>query len=105
MKKVIFYVPAIIFTIFYGAIAIGNIAFISPIIVVWLALFYVSGFILNKNFFWGSLLGALPAIHLIYMATQETGQVINEMPIGVVVLIFYMISGYFVYRNNQRIKE
>ncbi len=42
-------------------------------------LFIISGFILNKNVFWGSLLGTLPAIHLIYMGTQETGQIINEM--------------------------
>lgn len=102
MKKLIFYIPAIIFTILYGVIAISEKGSISPIVLIWLALFYISGFILNKNIFWGSLLGALPAIHLIYMGTQETGQIFNEIPIGIVVLIFYIICGYSVYRNNKK---
>lgn len=101
MKKIIFYVPAIIFTILYGVAVISNIGAISPIVVIWLALFFISGFILSKNISWGSLLGVLPAIHLIYMGTQETGQIINEMPVGVVVLIFYITCGYFIHRNNK----
>ena len=71
MKKIIFYVPAIICVILYGVVAINNIGAISPIVVVWLALFFISGFILNKNVFWGSALGALPAIHLIYMEHRK----------------------------------
>ena len=101
MRKIVFYVPAIIYAILYGVVAISNIGTISPYVIVWLALFFISGLILNKNVFWGSLLGALPAIHLIYMGTQETGQIINEMPIGIVVLIFYIICGCFVYINNK----
>lgn len=104
MKKNIFYIPAIIFTILYGVATISNIGAISPIVVIWLALFFISGFILNKNIFWGSLLGALPAIHLIYMGTQETRQIVSEMPIGVVVLIFYITCGYFINRNNKTSK-
>ncbi len=102
MKRIVFYIPAIIFAILYGVIAIRNIGAISPIVVVWLALFFISGFILNKNVFWGSLLGTLPAIHLIYMGTQETGQIINEMPTGIVVLIFYIICGGFVFYKNKK---
>lgn len=105
MKKIIFYIPAIILAILHGVIVISNIGTISPIVVVWLALFIISGFILNKNVFWGSLLGTLPAIHLIYMGTQETGQIINEMSAGIVILIFYIICGYFVYRNNKKNKQ
>lgn len=104
MRKSIFYIPAIIFAILYGMIAISDIRAISPIVLIWLALFFISGFILNKNIFWGSLLGTLPAIHLIYMGTQEKGQIINEMPIGIVLLIFYTMGGYFVYRNNNKVK-
>jgi len=101
MRKIVFYVPAIIYAILYGVVAISNIGTISPYVIVWLALFFISGLILNKNVFWGSLLGALPAIHLIYMGTQETGQIVNEMPTGIVVLIFYIICGCFVYINNK----
>lgn len=105
MKKITFYIPAIIFTILYGLLAVGSIGTLSPIIIVWLALFFVSGFILSKNTFWGSLFGMLPAIHLVYMGTQETGQIINETPIGIVLLIFYIICGYYVYINSKKSKE
>jgi cbb3-type cytochrome oxidase subunit 3 len=101
MRKVIFYIPAIIFAILYGLLAISDIGAISPIIVVWLALFFIGGLMLHKNFFGGSLFGALPAIHLIYMGTQQTGQIFNEAPIGIVILIFYLLCGYFVYRSNK----
>jgi len=80
---------------------VSDIGAISPIIVVWLALFFIGGLMLHKNFFGGSLFGALPAIHLIYMGTQQTGQIFNEAPIGIVILIFYLLCGYFVYRSNK----
>jgi uncharacterized membrane protein (UPF0136 family) len=105
MKKIRFYIPAIIFAVFYGMIAISDIGAISPIVFIWLALFFISGYILHKNIYWGSIFGTLPAIHLIYMGTQETGQIINEMPIGIVVLIFYIICGYIVYKNYKSSKS
>lgn len=101
MKKIIFYIPFIIFAIFFGVITISDNGVISPIAIVWLALFFISGLILHKNVYWGSLFGTLPAIHMIYMGTQETGQIINEMPIGIIILIFYIICGYFVYKSNK----
>lgn len=105
MKKIIFYIPAIIFTFFYGMIAISNKWPISPIVFIWLALFFVSGYILHRNVYWGSLFGLLPAIHLIYMGTQDTGQIISETPIGIVVFIFYIICGCVVFKNNKREKS
>lgn len=103
LKKIIFYIPLIIFAFFYGVIAIiaSGTGSISPIAIVWLALFFISGLILHKNVYWGSLFGTLPAIHIIYMGTQERGQIINEMPIGIILLIFYIICGYFVYKSNN----
>lgn len=102
MKKIVFYIPAIIFTAIFGSVAIifGGIRVISPLVAVWLVLFFISGILLNKNMFLGSILGALPAIHMIYMGTKETGQIINEKPIGIVVLLFYIICGYAIYRKD-----
>lgn len=97
MKKILFYIPAIIFTVFYSFVAISRIGTISPIVLVWLALFFVSGFVMNKNIFWGSIFGMLPAINLIYLGTRDTGQIISEIPIGVIVLIFYIICGSCVF--------
>ncbi len=78
MKKIVFYIPAILFAVVCGWLAISfGIGAISPIIFVWIALFLVSGFLLNKDRFLGGILGMLPGIHLIYMSTKYTGQVIN----------------------------
>lgn len=100
MKKILFYLPAILCIIFYGAVAFIGLAF-SPIAIVWAALFCVSGFILNKKQFWGALAGMLPAVHILYMGTQETGQVMNETPVGVAVFLFYALCGYLVFRKAQ----
>lgn len=102
MKKILFHIPAIIFTIFYGFIVVNHIGAISPVVLLWLVLFFVSGFILGKNIFWGSIVGMLPAINLIYLGTRDTGQMINEIPIGVIVLIFYIICGGFVFYKNKK---
>ncbi len=105
MKKIAFYMPVIIFTVIFGLIAIiiRDIRFIiSPIVAVWLVLFMISGILLSKNMFWGSLLGALPGIHWIYMGTQYTMQTINEMPIGIVIITFYIISGGFVFYKTKK---
>lgn len=101
VKKILFFIPAIIFALFYGFLAIIDIGAISPIVIGWLALFIVAGFLLSKSVFLGSLLGIFPAIHLIYMSTQETGQVLNiELPLGIIVLLFYIIFGYLVYKHR-----
>jgi len=104
MNKIVFYIPAILFTIVYGWLAIFfRIGSISPIIFVWIALFLVSGFLLNKDKFWGGILGMLPGIHFIYASTKYTGQAINERPIGIVVMIFYMLcSGYVFSKGNKK---
>lgn len=104
MEKVVYYIPSIIFTVFYGLLVISGIGIgaISPVVAVWLVLFLISGILLSKNMFWGSLLGALPAIHLIYMGTQETGQTMSETPIGIIILIFYTICGGFVFYKSKK---
>jgi len=105
MKKIVFYIPAIIFTVIYGLVEIGHIGSISPVVAVWLGLFFMSGILLNKGIFWGGLIGSLPAIHLIYMGNQETGQLIKETPIGVIILIFYIVSSSFIYYKSKKIKN
>ena len=102
MKKIIFYLPAIIFTIFFSFAATWSIGAISPVAFVWLTMFFISGFILSKDVYWGSFLGVLPAIHMIYMGTQETGQIINEMPRVVAILFVYIVCGYYVHMNNKK---
>lgn len=101
MKKIFFFLPAIVFTIFYGWAALGGIGAIHPIILIWLVLFWIAGVLLCKTMSWGGCLGIFPAACFIYMGTQETGQVISETPIGMVVLLYYAVCTYCVYKRNR----
>ncbi|MEG1964610.1 MAG: hypothetical protein RR064_00520 [Oscillospiraceae bacterium] len=103
--KILFYIPAIIFTALYGVLAIEEIGAISPVVIIWLTLFFASGFLLAKDKFWGCVLGVMPALHLIYMGTQATGQIINETPIGIIVLIFYVACGGFIYWKTKKTQK
>lgn len=101
MKKVVFYIPAIVLTIFYTWLASMGIGAIHPIVAVWLLLLWVSGAFLNKNITLGGILGIIPATHWIYMSTQDTGQVINiERPLGIATLLYYAICIFWVYKKN-----
>lgn len=101
MKKIVFYIPAILFTILYiwVVITFGMVS-ISPLIFAWIALFLVSGVLLSKDKFWGGILRMLPGIYFIYMGANYTGQRFSERAIGVIALIFYMFcSGYIFYKK------
>ena len=103
VRKSIYFIPTIILSVLYGLVVIGGgISIISSVAAVWLILFLTSGILLSKNIFWGSLLGVLPAIHMIYMGTQDTGQIINEIPIGIIVFVFYIICGGFVFFKSKK---
>ncbi len=102
--KFVFYIPAILFTIFYGLAAMSlGISSISPMAFVWIALFLAAGVLLSKSKFWGAIPGILPGFHLIYMSTKDTGQVMDiEFPLGVIVLIFYVLCSGFVIVKKLR---
>ena len=103
MKKVLFYLPAVIYTIAVIALNIILKTF-SPLWYVWVVLLWLGGFLLNKGKVWGCLFGLLPAIHLLYMSTQSTGQVINiEMPLGIITAL-YMIACCFMVWNKGSTK-
>ena len=100
MKK-LFFIPAIIFTILYGCLALGRIGAIHPIVIACLLLFWIAGVLLSKTMIWGGVLGLIPAACFIYMGTQETGQIFNETPIGIVVLLYYAACMYYVHKKNS----
>lgn len=104
MKNILFYIPAIIFSIFFTWSIIYFAFSFSPIIFAWLALFLAGGILLNKGKFWGGFLGLLPGIHWIYMGTQDTGQIVNEMPIGIIISIFYIVCGSFIFYKSKKSK-
>ena len=105
MRKYIGYIPAVLFTAFY--IFVGFVANIFPVsaVLIWLVCFWLSAFFLHKGLFWGGIFGIFPGVHMIYMSTQYTGQVINiEMPLGIAILLFYAIFGFYLWRKRNEVK-
>ena len=99
MKKVLLYLPSIVFFIVTIVLNIILQTF-SPLWYVWIVLLWLGGFMLNKGKVWGGIFGLLPAIHILYMGTQETGQVINEMPIGVITALYIIICMFVVWKKG-----
>ena len=103
MKKIGLFIPAIVFTAFYGLITLGGgFSIVSPIVYGWIALFIISGLLLSKDKVWGSFFGVLPGIHLIFMSTKDTGQIISELPIGIIVAAFYLLCFGFVFYKKKK---
>ena len=102
MKKYIGYIPAILFTAFYLLAGLTGVSLALSMILVWIACFWISAFLLHKRLFWGGVFGLFPALHMIYMGTQYTGQVINiEISLGFVILLFYFIFGFYLWKNRD----
>ena len=100
MKKVLFYLPAVVYTI--AVIALNIILkTLSPLWYVWVVLLWLGGLLLNKEKVWGGLFGLIPAIHLLYMSTQYTGQVINiEMPLGIATALYVLGCSCWVWKKG-----
>lgn len=102
MRKYIGYIPAILFTTFYLLVGLTGASFAMSMVLVWLACFWISAFLLHKGLFWGGVFGLFPAIHMMYMGTQYTGQVINiEIPLGIAILLFYVIYGFYLWKKKD----
>lgn len=102
MKKIVFFIPAILFTIFYALAALLAMGAIHPIVILWLALLWIAGVLLSKAVLWGCLLGFIPGAYFIYLGTQETGQIFKETPLGIIILLYYAICTiYCVYKKKH----
>ncbi|MEE0944480.1 MAG: substrate-binding domain-containing protein [Clostridia bacterium] len=102
MKKYIGYIPAVLFSAFYLMVGFVGASFTMSMVLLWLACFWISAILLHKGVFWGGVFGLFPAINMIYMGTQETGQVIDiEIPLGIAVLLFYVIFGFYLWKKRN----
>ena len=106
MRKLIGYIPAVLFTAFYLYVGMTGAGLTMSMVLFWLACFWLSAFFLHKGLFWGGAFGLLPGVHMIYMSTQYTGQVINiEMPLGIILILFYGIYGFYLWKKRNDIPK
>ena len=92
MKKIFFFIPAILLTAYYSGLAFGaGAAAVQPILWMGLVLLWGGGLLLSRGFIWGAFCGALPGLMLIYQSTQENTQPFCfDLPLGLALLLFYM---------------
>ena len=106
MRKFIGYIPAALFTGFYLFSGLTGASLTMSIVVAWIVCFWLSAFFLHKGLFWGGIFGLFPALNMIYMGTQYTGQVINiEIPLGIILILFYGILGFYLWKKRNVIPK
>jgi len=106
MRKLIGYIPAILFTTLYLYVGMSGGSFTMSMVVLWVVCLWLSAFFLHKGLFWGGVFGLVPAVHMIYMGTQYTGQVINiEIPLGIALILFYGIFGIYLWRKRKELPK
>lgn len=101
MSKILYFLPFVLGTIFYIFLGVAS-SFGSINSFVWVALviLLIAGFLIKNNKWWGSFLGILVGILLIYMGNQETGQIIKETPFGVIMCIYYIVCAIISYKEG-----
>ena len=101
MKYLIYGLPFLAGCIFYGAVGIlGSFKAIQPIVWVMLALMLLAMMLMLRGKWWGCLPGIAVGILLINMGLEETGQVINEAPIGIFLFAYWTALGYARKKNH-----
>ena len=105
-RRMLYFIPVLIFLIAYIVMLVLGFGMVSIKEVIWLLLFLISGFLLSGDKFWGSIFGMIPAVILIFMSTEYTGQVVNiELPLGIGLIIYYLICSFIVYKGNRKNRE
>ena len=66
-----------------------------------LLVFLFSDFLLSKKLWFGSIPGALLGAYVIYYGSQYHGQVMDERPIGAIILAYYAIIGIIVFYHRK----
>ena len=101
-KQILYFLPFILSIITYMVATFLGLGMISVKEFVWLALFLMSGFLLSDEKVWGCIFGMIPGAVFIWMSTNYTGQVINiELPLGLVIIGFYLGCGVGIYRKRD----
>ena len=67
-----------------------------------LLIFLLSDFLLSKKLWFGCIPGVILGAYVIYYGSQYHGQVIDERPIGVIILAYYAILGIITFYRRKR---
>jgi len=94
MKKYLGYIPAILFLSIYLFSWITGASMMYPMILIWMACFFLGAILLHKRIIWGGVFGAFPALHMIYRGDIEILS-------GVALLLFYLGLGIYLWKKRD----
>lgn len=102
MKKILYFLPFALGCVLYIFLGIASsFRSINPFVWIALGMLLISAILMDKNKWWGSVLGILIGILLIYMGNQETGQIIKETPFGIIMCSYYIVCAVVSYRDEN----
>ncbi len=99
MKRILYFIPAILYLII-TILALSKAA-VTPVAWISLALLVIAGIILSIKQWWGCLFGIVVSIIVICSGTQEHGQIISEIPVGIILYTYYAIMGFVCYESRK----
>lgn len=103
MKKILYFIPIALALLLYTVLGFSvGFSAISPWVWFWIVIMFVAAVVMFKQKWYGCIGGLAVGCVLIYMSTQNTGQIINERPLGIILCIYYLICGIAVYKKTKR---
>ena len=102
MKKVLYFLPAVVICLIYGFILMvleggfdAAADMVRSVVVLYIALPVVGSVLLAKGKWWGSLFGVAMGLLLVYSNLQYSGhQHVNvDMPLGIAFAVYYGAMG------------
>ena len=107
MKRLLYFLPTILVLGFLAFILLflgGPSAHLNEYLIGGgiLFVFLLSDFLLSKKLWFGGIPGAFLGAYVIYYGSQYHGQVMDERPIGAVILAYYVILGSVTVYHKKR---
>jgi hypothetical protein len=73
-----------------------SLTIIHPFVLIAIGSMVAAGLLMSKGKWWGCFGGIAVGIFLIYMGLQETGQIIKEWPLGMLLCAYYIVCGIYI---------
>ena len=101
MKKIFYFLPAIVFGLVYLLLIVENAGSIEPHGWFILALMILSGILLAKNKWWAAIPGVCIGIFFIYSGLTNEYMILPEWQTGIVLVLYNIGCGVFAASNKK----
>ena len=102
MKKVFYFLPAIVFGLVYLLLTFEGQGPILWYGWLFLALMIMSGILLAKNKWWASIPGVCIGIFFIYSGMTNEYMILPEWQVGIALVLYYIVCGVFAASNKNK---